>query len=136
MPVNYILFTGILNFKTMNLNNYSKVFHRAAKDNGFWDKEPNFAEKLMLVVSELSECLEADRKNHHANLQVYNELSPHERTAANFEIMVKSTVEDEIADAFIRLFDICGYYGIDIEAHIKAKAEYNATRPYKHGKAY
>ena len=54
----------------------------------------------------------------------------------NFEALVKDSVEDEIADAFIRLFDLCGFYGIDIEAHIKAKMAYNATRPAKHGKKY
>ena len=50
--------------------------------------------------------------------------------------MIRGTVPEEIADAFIRLFDLCGFYGIDIEAHIKAKMAYNATRPAKHGKKY
>jgi hypothetical protein len=46
------------------------------------------------------------------------------------------SVELEIADTFIRLFDLCGFYGIDIDSHVAAKMAYNTTRPPKHGKAY
>jgi NTP pyrophosphatase (non-canonical NTP hydrolase) len=38
-----------------------------------------------------------------------------------------------LADACIRIFDTCGYLGIDIEAAILAKMERNKQRPYKHG---
>ena len=54
----------------------------------------------------------------------------------NFEKHIKDTFEDEIADAFMRLMDLCGEYGIDIERHIMMKAMYNEMRPPKHGKAY
>lgn len=67
---------------------------------------------LMLTVSELAEALEADRKN----------------DAANFR--------EEIADTFIRLFDLCGGLGIDIEPEIEKKRVKNMARPYKHGKKY
>ena len=46
------------------------------------------------------------------------------------------SVEFELADAIIRLLDICDFYGIDIEKHIEAKLAYNRTRGYKHGKKY
>lgn len=39
----------------------------------------------------------------------------------------------ELADAIIRILDYCGYAGIDIEAAILQKHEYNKTRPYRHG---
>ena len=42
----------------------------------------------------------------------------------------------EIADAVIRLLDLSAGLGIDIDAHVCYKLEYNATRPYKHGKKY
>jgi NTP pyrophosphatase (non-canonical NTP hydrolase) len=54
----------------------------------------------------------------------------------DFLINIKDTFEDEIADVFIRLFDLCGYMDIDIEKHIQAKMQYNKTRPYKHDKKY
>jgi NTP pyrophosphatase (non-canonical NTP hydrolase) len=45
-------------------------------------------------------------------------------------------VEEEIADAIIRLCDIAGIYGIDLDWHVKAKMAYNETRPRLHGKSY
>lgn len=40
----------------------------------------------------------------------------------------------EAADIIIRVLDMCAAYGIDIEAAIAMKMEYNSTRPYMHGK--
>jgi NTP pyrophosphatase (non-canonical NTP hydrolase) len=88
----------------------SELCHSIAKSKGFWDKERNVGEALMLVVTELAEAMEAHRKQDGAN---FNE---------------------EIADTFIRLFDLCGGMGIDIEAEILKKCEKNKQRPYKHGK--
>lgn len=39
----------------------------------------------------------------------------------------------ELADAIIRILDYCGYAGIDIDAAISQKHEYNKSRPYRHG---
>lgn len=39
----------------------------------------------------------------------------------------------EIADAFIRLADLCGYLNIDIDTEVKLKMAYNETRSYRHG---
>ena len=58
-----------------------------------------------------------------------------QRICKNYKKYTDS-VEFEIADAIIRLFDLCGLYGIDIEKHIETKLAYNRTRGYKHGKAY
>jgi NTP pyrophosphatase (non-canonical NTP hydrolase) len=84
--------------------------HSIAKSKGFWDKERNVGEALMLIVTELAEAMEAHRKQD------------------------KENFDEELADTFIRLFDLCGGLGIDIEAQIMKKCEKNKTRPYKHGK--
>ena len=47
----------------------------------------------------------------------------------------KDTIEEEVADIFIRLCDLCGQYNIDLEYFIKEKMEYNKTRPNMHGKS-
>ena len=102
---------------------------------------------LMLVVSELSEALEADRNNKHADMdsfyqQLHNDepsffgMSEDYRFKEAFKAHVKDSFEDEIADAIIRLMDLCYRYGIDIETHMALKMHYNELRPYKHGKAY
>ncbi|MBF0595036.1 MAG: nucleotide pyrophosphohydrolase [Candidatus Omnitrophica bacterium] len=84
--------------------------HSIAKSKGFWDKERNVGEALMLVVTELAEAMEAHRKQDQENFK------------------------EELADTLIRLFDLCGGMGIDIEAEITKKCEKNKSRPYKHGK--
>jgi NTP pyrophosphatase (non-canonical NTP hydrolase) len=38
-----------------------------------------------------------------------------------------------MADVVIRIMDMAGYYGIDLEQAIIDKIKYNKTRPYKHG---
>lgn len=67
--------------------------------------------KLMLVVSELAEACEAVR---HGDVMNFKE---------------------EIADAFIRLFDIAGSYaGYNVEDEIQNKMAVNEGRPQLHGK--
>ena len=51
-------------------------------------------------------------------------------------VLIKDTVEDEIADAVIRLFDIAVHLKMDLEWHIAKKVQYNAGREYKHNKSY
>ena len=127
-----------------NLNKLAKEIYEGNKLRGFDVAKENIGQTLMLVVSELAEALEADRKNHHAVLHLfekdleqmnqYDERKPFRKTA--FAMTIKDTFEDEIADAFIRLFDLAGGLGIDIEKHIDLKLRYNATREHRHGKAY
>lgn len=107
-------------------------------------KNKNIGELLMLVVSELGEALEAHRKDYRADVVSFNIGFD---TAAlihgyplifkeRFEQDIKDTFEDELADAVIRIADMCGYLGIDLEKHIELKMKYNESRPYKHGKKY
>ena len=91
--------------------------HRVAAQKGFWEKERNIGEMLMLVVSELGEVIEAHR-------------------TGNFGIEQKDTFEDEIADTVIRLFDLCGGLGIDLEKQMEWKIAFNKNREARHGKAY
>ena len=93
-----------------SLNQLSELCHSIAKEKGFWDEERNIGEALMLVVTELAEAMEAHRKQDDANFK------------------------EELADTFIRLLDLCGGLGIDIEKEIHQKTLVNKKRPYKHGK--
>lgn len=122
----------------IKLNEACKAQHEAVLAKGF--EHQNVATNLMLITSELGEALEADRKNRHADLETFEKVfdnnAPVVFKKACFESFIKDTFEDEIADAFLRLMDLCGEYGIDIERHICMKAQYNQLRPTKHGKAY
>lgn len=39
----------------------------------------------------------------------------------------------ELADVIIRILDFCAGYGINIDALVNMKIEYNKTRPFRHG---
>jgi NTP pyrophosphatase (non-canonical NTP hydrolase) len=42
-------------------------------------------------------------------------------------------IPSELADIIIRVMDIGGLYGIDIDKAVKEKLQYNESRPYRHG---
>lgn len=121
----------------MNIKQISEEIHAVNVNNGFWeDKETkNVGETLMLVVTELAEALEANRKGHYADKQGL-ERNEYLGFKKNFEIHIKNSFEDELADVIIRMLDLCEGFEIDIETHIRLKLEYNKTREYKHGKKY
>lgn len=118
----------------MNITEVVKVCHELSKEKGFWDKSRNVAEMLMLIVSELSEALEAHREDKFA-IAPMTKCKTYNATWL-FESYIEGTFEEEIADVFIRLFDLCGGLNIDIEYFIDKKIEYNKTRPYLHNKKY
>lgn len=129
------------------LNELSKNIHQANKEKGFHDRPIEDGTLLMLCVSELSEALEALRNGKFSDYVRYHlmyaeglELTRNDGedvTFTNaFRDSIKNTFEDEIADTMIRLLDICGLKGIDIEKHIDLKLRYNKTRAYKHGKEF
>jgi NTP pyrophosphatase (non-canonical NTP hydrolase) len=129
----------------MDIKETAIKINDTARSKGFWDKPRNFGEMLMLIVSELGEALEAHRKSKTANrsgfehyMQDWTEdMSDYTRKfKTEFESCVKDSIEDELADAAIRLFDTAYGNGIDLEWFIEQKMKYNATREHMHGKAY
>ncbi|MFA5060475.1 MAG: nucleotide pyrophosphohydrolase [Candidatus Omnitrophota bacterium] len=99
-----------IKIKGQALNELAKMCHQVAVEKGFWDKERNLGEALMLIVTELAEAMEAHRLQDQENFK------------------------EELADTFIRLLDLCGGLNIDIEEEIAKKYERNKKRPYRHGK--
>lgn len=97
----------------MILKEYVEEAHKVAVEHGWWDSERRTAEVIMMIVTELAEAVQEHRTNGNSD-----------------------KFKEEIADVFIRLCDMCGKYGIDIEKEIERKHEINKTRPYKHGKKY
>ena len=127
------------------LNKLRDEIHEYAINKGFWDKERETGTLLMLCVSELSEAMEADRRGKYADIAAYNECENADDIfegdkqmylVSSFQCLIKDTFEDELADTIIRILDLCGAKGIDIEKHIELKMKYNATRERMHGKKY
>lgn len=125
----------------MNLTKLSLLIHAGNVERGFYEHPATFPDRCMLIVSEIAEAVEAHREGRtteHGDVDQACRMSTMEMATfvGFFKDKVKDTVEDEIADAIIRLLDLSGYMKIDIDAHISAKLAYNATRPIRHGKAY
>lgn len=137
-----------------NLNNLATKLHEETMKKGFYEEHRQIGTLLMLIVSELGEALEAERRNKkcpgfnlietlekiddswEAKEYISGTGTPAVNLKNAFETTVKDTFEDEIADALIRLLDLVGYLNIDIEKHAYYKMKYNDTRPYKHGKKF
>lgn len=125
---------------TTNLNEIAQKIHEDNVKKGFRDGLCQKGTELMLVVSELSEALEADRKDRYADIEAFEKALGSDmsdgRFMKAFEENVKDSYEDEIADAMIRLFHIAGKHNIDLDFHITQKLRYNSLRQARHGKKY
>lgn len=102
----------------MTINELVQQAHSTAARKGWWDLEPNIPEKLALIHSEISEALE-EYRNGLMETRIEN------AKPEGFAV--------ELADAVIRIADLCGYLEIDLDSVLQRKMEYNATRPFRHG---
>ncbi|SRR5216684_275523 len=82
-------------------------------------------EKMMLVVTEVAEAVEEFRAGH---------APSHEYTSTDKNGIEKPEgIPAELADVLIRIGDLAGRYGIDLEKAVRVKHEYNKTRSFRHG---
>lgn len=109
-------------------NELRDEIHAIAVEHGWHETKQPSSHWLCLVISELMEAVEADRKGiksqivrfnkdmdyliHEFKLygEIYNKAFMDE-----FSRYIKDTVEDELADAVIRLLDFAGETGTDID---------------------
>lgn len=121
----------------MDLNGWVKDSHERASEKGWWDNciddtgiydpedgiradlvEKAIPEKLALIHSEVSEALEDYRNG------AMHTGHPYGKPVG---------FPSELADIIIRVCDLAGALGIDLEAEVARKAAYNETRTYRHG---
>lgn len=104
------------------LNELAKQIHLTAEEKGWWEDGIQFGQRIALTHSELSEALEAWRKDDEPWFFTHPD---HDNKPEGVAV--------ELVDVIIRVLDILYWSEVDIDSVMRAKMEYNKTRPYKHG---
>lgn len=101
----------------MDLNELRNKAYKTACEHGFHDEELSNEHCLCLVISELMEAVEADRKGKQPSIMQFERgiSYPMNDFKRVYDYCIKGTVAEELADAAIRLLDLAGYRGIAIE---------------------
>ena len=120
------------------LNELAKEIHQNAVEHGWWDEPRTFWEIVALCHSELSEALEEFRAGNRIRPgqptpMVYYSGGGYVATAPTECCKKPEGIAVEMADCIIRILDWAGKQGLDMDAIIREKMEYNKTRPYRHG---
>lgn len=117
----------------MSLNELAKEAHKIAVEHGWWDKEPTFGDLVSLMHSELSEALEEYRAGR--PMEYVDDIEKCVRITDRtlFAGRKPEGIAVELADCIIRILDWAGKEGVDLDAIIREKMEYNRNRPYRHG---
>lgn len=113
-----------------------EAIHANAVAKGFWAEIHSEDHYKMLVITELSEAVEAHRKDEFAKREDYQDvldINGADFDSYHFEAFIKDTVEDELADALIRIYDIMGAYEFNpLEATIAGKRNRTSHKFVEH----
>lgn len=106
----------------MRINEMRDRAHGTSKAKGWYDSDlgpKNIPEMLALLHSEVSEALE-DYRVGKMKTEIRADGKP-------------EGFPSELADIVIRVGDLAGYLGINLDDEICKKMAFNATRPHRHG---
>lgn len=107
-----------------DLNELRDKAYQCAVEHGWHEEKLSNEHFLCLVISELMEAVEADRKGKRAQVEKFKEWqgdsiplteeTRQRRFKEDFEAYIKGSVEEELADACIRLLDLAGLRNVDL----------------------
>lgn len=144
----------------MSLNEWRDRVHETAVEKGWWEPQEqvvalplqggpitamvprSFGDLIALVHSEASEALEEHRNGHAPTEMYFPNAGAHGPVASSQKQEVvwagsygwkPEGIPAELADVIIRVLDMAGYYGIDIDHAMLVKARYNEGREHRHG---
>lgn len=107
-----------------DLNELRDKAYQCAVVHGWHEENLSDEHFLCLVISELMEAVDAERKGKHSKIGMFKEWQGNsiplteetrqKRFKEDFEAYIKDTVEDELADACVRLLDLAGLRKADL----------------------
>ena len=104
----------------MGINEMKERAYDIACKHGWYEQKRSNKHELMLVVSELGEAVNADRNGKYANRERFENVLKeyHVPLSYAFNQCIKDTVEDELADAAIRILSLAGLNSSDLEEEL------------------
>lgn len=100
----------------MNLNELKDKAYKCAIAHGFHEEEHSDEHYLCLVISELMEAVEADRKGKKPIIEQFNcgVSYPKNNFKQVYDYCIKGAIDEELADACIRLLDLAGLRNLNL----------------------
>lgn len=95
----------------MNLNELKIRAYEIACEHGWHEAEQSDETLLMLVITEIAEAVQADRKGRRADRQAFEKNIS---LASAYDFFLKGTVEDELADIIICCLSMAGSRNLDL----------------------
>ena len=103
-----------MNNELRSLKEIQAYIKKVHAERGFDDED--IKSKMMLLTEELGELARAVRK--HVGVKMSDETK-------------RANLEEEVADVFIMLLDLCNKLGIDLHQAFLSKEEKNSNRTWK-----
>ena len=106
---------------------------KIADKHGFYPEDTDISTALMLIITEMSEAVQADRKNRHGSIEDYeSEIQMGRDFPTAYKNALEGTVESEFADVAIRILSLLGW--INSKTPIKPKNDSILADEYEVGK--
>ena len=93
-----------------------------AEKHGFYTERTEIETELMLIITEMSEAVQADRHNRHGSIEDYDsEIQMGRDIHTAYKNTLEGTVESEFADIAIRILSLLGW--MNSKTTIKLKSD-------------
>lgn len=103
----------------MDLQKLSQEAFETAKAHGWHDEEQPDETYLILIITEIAEAVQADRKDKHAYKDKFLASQKPDDDGDMFSMLfgqyIKNSVEDELADIIIRCLDLAALRGVSLD---------------------